>query len=452
MRNITGSAKWLWAAVLLLCMGSAAVADELTANYDEYLLNGDAVLNGGVLNGAWQTSFASSFVNELGVMDRPRPDYTAKGLPLGGFRLYPTLGLAGGYDSNVFFSSKAASDEFAVISPSIDLQSQWGRDSLSVYGGAQSTFYDKNSSQNFTNWDVGTSGRADVMGASDIRVNVFYDGLSQPLSSPNTPGNASKPTTFDLFHADAAFDTKPNRLGLTVGASYDNYSYQNTPLVGGGVENNSPANEGILTAYARASYDFSPGYSAFIGGSYNNRNFQDTYDPFGYDRDSNGYQAVGGTQFFISHLIQGQVYGGYGGQTFDTGVHLKLPNVSYFDYGANINWYVTPLLTIHLDASRSIDDTVLQGASASDDQQVYGGFDYEFLRDVLVQAQVGYLNQKFIGITRTDEVPTANVGVTWLLNHNFSLSAHYYYNDRTSSVPGIGFSQNVVMLGLKAQL
>ena len=452
MEKFASRVKWLGAVSLLSLLCSSAIADELTANSDEYLLNGDAVLNGAVLNGAWQTSFASSIMNELGVMDRSRPAYTAKGLPLGGFRLYPTLGLAGGYDSNVFFTTKTTGDEFGVITPQLDLQSQWGRGSLSVYGGAQTTFYEKDTSQNFTNWDVGTSGRADITGDSDIRANVFYDGLSQPLSSPNTIGNAAKPTTFDLFHADAAVDTKPNRLGFTVGASYDNYNYQNTPLVGGGEANNSPANEGIVTAYGRASYDFSPGYSAFVGGAYNNRNFQDTYDPFGYDRDSNGYQVVGGTQFFISRLIQGQLYGGYGSQTFETGDMLKLPNLGYLDYGANINWYVTPLMTFHLDASRSIDDTVLAGASASDDQMIYGGFDYELLRNLLLQVQGGYLNQRFVGLTRTDEVPTANAGFTWLLNHNFSLNAHYFYNDRTSNVVGLGYSQNVFMLGLKAQL
>jgi hypothetical protein len=452
MDNVARQVKWLGAVALFALFCNSALADELTANSDEYLLNGDAVTNGAVLNGAWQTSFASSIMNELGVMDRGRPDYTAKGLPLGGFRLYPTLGLAAGYDSNVYFTSKASGDGFAVVSPSLNLQSDWGRDSLSVYGGAESTFYQKDTSQNFTNWDVGASGRADILGDSDLRANVFYDGLSQPLSSPNTVGNAAKPTTFDLFHGDAAFDTKPNRLGLTVGASYDRYDYQKTPLVGGGDEDNSAANEGILTAYGRVSYDFSPGYSAFIGGSYDNRHFQETYDVFGYDRDSDGYQAVGGTQFFITHLIQGQIYGGYGSQTFDKGVLLKLPNVSYLDYGANINWYVTPLLTVHLDASRTIDDTVLAGASASDDQTIWGGFDYELLRDLLFQVQGGYLHQKFVGLTRSDDVPTASVGLTWLINHNFSVNAHYFYNDRTSNEPGLGYSQNTFMLGLKAQL
>jgi hypothetical protein len=122
------------------------------------------------------------------------------------------------------------------------------------------------------------------------------------------------------------------------------------------------------------------------------------------------------------------------------------------DYGANINWYVTPLLTVHLDASRTIDDTVLAGASASDDQTIWGGFDYELLRDLLFQVQGGYLHQKFVGLTRSDDVPTASVGLTWLINHNFSVNAHYFYNDRTSNEPGLGYSQNTFMLGLKAQL
>ena len=63
MKNVRQLTAGLCAAAGLFLFCSAAQADELTANYDEYLLNGDAVLNGGVLNGAWQTSFASSVLS-----------------------------------------------------------------------------------------------------------------------------------------------------------------------------------------------------------------------------------------------------------------------------------------------------------------------------------------------------------------------------------------------------
>ena len=444
--------KWLTAAAALCFVNSAASADEYSANYYQYLLNGDAVLNGAVLDGAWQSSFASSYLNELGVMQRPRPDYDAKGLPLGGFRLYPVLDLDAGYTDNVFANAAKQGDYFSEIDPSLDLRSQWGRDLLDVYGGSQTTTYSKYSSENMTNYDVGSSGRVDILDDTDLRANVYYDGLHEPRTSPDLPGNAATPTAYELFHSDAAFDFKPNRLGITIGGSYDNYNYQNTPLIGGGILNNADRNENINTAYGRVSYDFSPGYSAFVGASYDDRNFLKTVDLFGFDRSSSGYHIDAGSQFFISHLVQGQIFVGYLDETFKTAGLLNLPNINALDYGANVNWYVTPLLTLHLGAARTIDDTTVPGASASDDQAVFASADYELLRDVIVQGQVGYLNSKFVGTTRTDSVPTAGAEVTWLINHNFRLNLQYNYSNRNSDVIGAQYTQNTVMLGLQAQL
>jgi hypothetical protein len=452
--GISGNwAKGLLGAAALCCLGSAAFADEYTARYDQSLLNGDSVLNGAVLSGAWQSSFASSLINELGVMDRPRQDYEAKGLPLGGFRLYPVLDVAGGVTDNVFATSSATdSADFLEVAPSLALRSQWGRDSLSFYGGSQTTLYDKFSSENMTNWDVGSAGRVDILGDTDVRANVYYDGLHEPRTSPDEPGFVAKPTAFNLFHSDAAIDHKPNRIGITVGAAYDDYHYDNTPLIGGGFLDNSGRNEDILTVYSRLSYDFSPGYTAFIGASYEDRNFLKNVDIAGFDRDSTGYHVDAGAQFFISHLIQGQVFAGYLTQDFKSTLTSSLPNVNALDYGANINWYVTPLMTIHFGAARTIDDTTLASASASDDQTVYGSVDYELLRNVIVQGQVGYSSMKFVGIARTDKVPTAGAEVTWLIDHNLSLNAQYQYSHRSSDAVGEDYSQNTFMIGLKSQL
>jgi len=43
--------------------------------------------------------------------------------------------------------------------------------------------------------------------------------------------------------------------------SADNYTYLNTPLIGGGFLNNKDRSLHEYQGYAKASYDFSPGYS-----------------------------------------------------------------------------------------------------------------------------------------------------------------------------------------------
>ncbi|MGE3143015.1 MAG: outer membrane beta-barrel protein, partial [Hyphomonadaceae bacterium] len=43
-----------------------------------------------------------------GVRERARPDYDADGMPLGAFRLFPTLGLSAVSDDNIYAASSGA--------------------------------------------------------------------------------------------------------------------------------------------------------------------------------------------------------------------------------------------------------------------------------------------------------------------------------------------------------
>ena len=47
---------------------------------------------------------------DVGVLDRLRPAYDAKGIPIGGFRLFPQLEVSSAYDDNVYLLPSAASD------------------------------------------------------------------------------------------------------------------------------------------------------------------------------------------------------------------------------------------------------------------------------------------------------------------------------------------------------
>jgi len=68
----------------------------------------------------------------VGVMDRARPDYDAKGIDVGGgFRLKPAFDVNVSYDDNVFRTEvPTASDTFVTLCGGFDLRSDWGRHEL----------------------------------------------------------------------------------------------------------------------------------------------------------------------------------------------------------------------------------------------------------------------------------------------------------------------------------
>ena len=96
----------------------------------------------------------------VGVLERERPAYDAKGIPLGGFRLYPRLNFDTAYDDNVFRLPAAQSDWYFRETPTLRLRSQWGQHFLEVYGGADNYNYSRFSSLDLTDWNMGAAGRS----------------------------------------------------------------------------------------------------------------------------------------------------------------------------------------------------------------------------------------------------------------------------------------------------
>src|SRR5262249_48963538 len=127
-------------------------------------------------------------------------------------------------------------------------------------------------------------------------------------------------------------------------------------------------------------------------------------------------------------------------------------DINAVDYGAKLTWYATPLMTFHLTASRSFNDTTIDGASSTDDQSFGASLDYELLRDFIVQTSVNYLDSKFEGIKRDDKYLSAAFNAKWLINRYMNASVSYVYTDRNSSVPGQDFTDNAVMANLHFQL
>src|SRR5262249_5810992 len=110
-----------------------------------------------------------------GVMDRPRPDYDAKGLPLGAFTLKPALDVGAASDDNVFDTPTARdSDIFYTIRPSFDLASNWSQHRLEISGSLTRYEYQQQSGEDRTDWNIGASGRVDVLRGTYIDGDADY--------------------------------------------------------------------------------------------------------------------------------------------------------------------------------------------------------------------------------------------------------------------------------------
>ena len=387
--------------------------------------------------------------DEMGVMERARPDYDAKGLPLGGFRLYPTLEVDAAGDTNVYRTDSGTSgDAYFTIAPNLDLKSDWTNNLVEITAAVSHYRYVRNDTESRTDWNLGGHGRLDILRGTTLDGEVDYASTHEPRYSPDQPGNAAEPTHYSNVHAEGAFTRNDGQLGFTFGGTFDRLDYDATPLVGGGVLNNNDRDEKKYSLKGRVSLELSEGYVFFVRGTYNNRAFDLQLDRNGFNRGSHGYSADGGAEFRLTDLLQGEAYLGYAEQDF----HDPLPNVGGIDFGAKLTWYPDALYTVHLSAQRRFTDTTIFGASVSDDRVVELGVDYELMRDLILQGAVSYTSSRFAGAGRNDTVWGASLQAQYLINRNMRAVLGYDFSNRASSVPFQGYRDNTVHLGLKLGL
>ena len=387
-----------------------------------------------------------------GVMDRARPEYDAKGLPLGGFRLFPTFNFDVGYDDNVLRQQAASNiidSIFTQESGTVTLRSNWSRHELELFGGLDTTQYADLSSEDNTNWNVGGIGRLDIQRGSSLGVGTTYALLHEPRNSPNQSGFAAKPTEYTDLHSNAVFTYHPYHFGFEAGGSFERVVYDPTQIIAPGAPiNNADRDEDVYNVYGKATYEFSPGYAAFFKVNYNDRAFDQLLDRNHLNRTSNGFEYTSGLDLMLSHFVKGELFVGYIDQKFKAPLH----DVSGFDFGANLDWYMTELFTVHLTASRTVADTTVAASSALDTRQGGISFDWEVARNFIVQGNFGYTDMKFTGITRDDQITDAGIGVKYLLNRYLSADAKYRFEERNTNAAGQDYKDNLVTVGLTLHL
>lgn len=386
---------------------------------------------------------------EAKVASAEQARYAAKGLPLGAFRLFPAFAFTDVYDDNVFRKDTGRQDDFfVVVSPALDLVSQWSRHMIEFKASLDHYEYRDQGHEDRTNFDAGMDGRLDLLRGLTAEGSVSYRQLHELRTSQDLSAIALTPALFKILHADGNISRSLGKFSLTVGGSYDRYRFDPTKLAGGVSVSNKVRNRRQYEIYAKAGYEFSPGYAVFLRGSYNDRSYELKADTNGFDRDSNGYRIDAGFDVALTRLIEGNVFAGYLHQSFKS----PLSDVTGVDYGVGLDWYPAELVTVHLKAQRIVGDTTLINASSNDARNVKGQVDYAFRRNVVVEANAGYENDDFSGSGRTDKIATVGAGAKYLANEYLLFNLKYDYTHRSSGLAGLGYSDNTVMLGVGLQL
>jgi hypothetical protein len=391
------------------------------------------------------------------VTNRPRPEFDPIGLRLGDFFWYPRAELDESYNSNIFATTaRPTYDLITTLQPSFDLLSIFPRSGLNLHGSSAFQIYADHPAQNTQDGAVNVDGRLDVTAGSSFYGNaqVAHDHIS--YGSPNSPGSIAQPVTYWDYIARAGYVQGGRRFSYQVDVGVEAAQYNAAPLVGGGVLPQSSQDTTISAAALRAGYELVPDYVGYtrVGAS--------LYDywhtvPGGLRPNSTTYRVDLGLQILPRHIIYGEVYAGYLVQNF---VQSSLGSVSAPDFGGRLVWNVTRLTTLTFNGLRtfntgtpSVGTTAIPGPAGNGylASTITVNADHELLRNLLLNLNTGYENDSFQGITRSDNVFTGGAGFKYLVDRNLFLGGSYSYYQRSSTVAGASYTQNILMLRVGTQ-
>ena len=386
----------------------------------------------------------------------PRPDYDPLGIRAGSFLIYPSLTLAGQYNSNVFTAkNNTDSDVAAITTPEIQINSDWSRHALNFNLGASGELNENYSENNYLDAHAIANGRLDIRRDDVVSGTLGISRLHDPRDDANNNNGEATNNEGNLVRyyqglADTQYRHNFSRFYTVIGGGVTRLEYDNI-----GDRQLDRRNRTEYGARGRLGYQISPRIGTFVQGNYSYRDYDDDQNINGelVNRTSHGYRAAVGTTVDITSILFGELSFGYTEHNYDSSA---LKDANGFGGNGALTWNVTPLTSIIGTVSSEAKETtvVFEGNTASADLQNQIGIDvtHELRRNILLNANAQYTRDDFQGTSRKDNSYNLGAGVTYLINRNLSANATYVFTDRTSDDDTSEFNQSIVLIGFTVKM
>lgn len=393
---------------------------------------------------------------ELGVtvVSRPRSLYAQRGVRIGDFLIHANLDGSTGYNSNVLGLSDGPGSAVIEVRPSLELNSDWSRDSLGASVSVDSYTYPGSGSLSHTDWTAAI-GAGYTIGRSNLTVSYAHLALHESATDVGAPLSTS-PIPYAVDDMRVEYPMEFGRLQIVPNFDVSLWRYGEATI--GGVA----SDQGF-----RNSNEYRGG-AAFSYGLSGNTSLVFTAQGFRSDfiRPQPGRPSLSSTSEIFLVGLDYQ-YDGVWRYLALAGLEAREFDASQFQtkiapiLRGTIIWTPTELTTVELTVLRSIENPTQAGTSGYTYTEAALQVDHEYARNLLLHARIGETVAAYLQDGGTQAALSVGVGATWLLNRHLRISADYTYttqNDFTPQSPAgseagavpivNGYSQNLFLISV----
>ncbi|MEJ2408055.1 MAG: outer membrane beta-barrel protein [Novosphingobium sp.] len=279
---------------------------------------------------------------------RIEPAFQPHPILIGPVFVQPGVSVVGGYDSNVFNRPDAKGAGLATIMPSLSLRTNLPRHELTLSAAGTVRRFSRYRSENSEEFAGEATGRLDFGERNTVRASAGYSHLIEPRSSAGSVPDAAEPVSYGLFAAELGTGLAFGGLHLAPGLRYERARYDAVALAGGGKADQSFRDTRKLRGEARLDYDLSGFVSAFAAAAY--EDLKSTAAPADARRDAKSQSVAVGLHGALSPVLSGEVRVGYQWRDYAVPSYRDFQGLTF---RGDLQWYVTPLLTLRARASRT---------------------------------------------------------------------------------------------------
>jgi hypothetical protein len=380
---------------------------------------------------------------------KPAPDdkpFDPVGVAVGDLKLTPYVEEDGGWASNPGQTAGPhRGSAFETTEAGVSMQSDWSRSDLhGQLKGAYTDYFDDPNDDSPT-----SSGTLD--GRYDASRDLSFDAegrfnLSEQTLTSLGLGSATGSTKLALvstYGATLGGAQKFGDLTLALHATLDRTTYANA-----GTEDLASDDSNDWGLRGRVSYRLSEAVSPFVELGVDARRYDSDLDYTGYDRNSDGWQAVAGATLAFTRQLTGEASFGYGARTY---TDPRLENFGGPLVDASLVWSATPLTTVTAKAQTTLGDAVVAGASGVKSQTVSLDVAHELTRALTLGATASWAGEDYIGIAQRDSTTTYGLRAEYHVSRELVLKASVSRQLYDSNLPNSNYVADVFMLGLKLQ-
>jgi hypothetical protein len=426
----------------LILIGGALLALAAPGGAAQAQAIGDSIVAGPV-----STNFARD--RNISVRQRPRAEYEALGVHLGGFMLYPRVLGTVEHDSNIYaLAANKVDDTIFRVQPELALNSNWSRHALNLYARSTITRYNDFKTEDTDEWQAGANGRLDILRDTTLNAGAEFSRLTEPRTATSTQQDSVVPIQYNLDRFNAVFVKEFNRIRITARGDLSKYNYHDGRAASGAAVEQDDRDRDEWVGTLRTDYAISPDTAVFVQGAINKHDYK-LHRPGLLTRDSDGIEVLAGANFELSNLIRGDVGVGYMKQSYDD---PAFRDISGLGLRGQLEWFPTQLTTVSMTGSRQVLDSGLINTAGYISTNVAGQVDHELRRNVILTCQISYGDDDYRGLDRKDKHFRVGVSGTYLLNRNIGLTVGYSYYDQNSSGAARGPDYTVNKFGATVTL